>query len=108
MPLGFFFVCALPHTNNISGKGAMGNKIEALILRRVAEISQQRVAEALGRDPSSTSRIMSGQAGIHIAELDKLFETLGLEVFESDGGSVVLPREKYDALVVLAREALCK
>jgi len=82
------------------------NNLEVLLLRKVAEVSQKEVAEAIGRDTSTTSRIFSGKTGVHIDEMEDFFTALGLKVIECDGEIVTLTKKRFEALRELARDGL--
>lgn len=83
-----------------------GVPLQTVILRRMASVKHKAVADALGTDESTVSRIASGERGIHLERLEAFFRELGLAVVEVGGNAVTIPSEKYRALQVLAREAL--
>ncbi len=82
------------------------SRLESVILRRAGEASHAKVADALGKDASTVSRIFSGAVGVTIRDMDAFFAALGLCVTEIGGETVLISRQKYEALMVLAREAL--
>ncbi len=82
------------------------NKTHQLLLQRVAEKSQAAVANAIGRDVSTVSRFFSGQGGIHIDEMEDLFDVLGLKIIECEGDIVSLPKEHFEALRTIARRGI--
>ncbi len=82
------------------------SNLEGLILRRVAEVGQKTVCEALNKDPSTVSRIFSGKLGIQLGELETLLGCLGLIVIERDGSEIKLSKEDYQALLTIARKGL--
>lgn len=84
----------------------MSRNIENLILRRLANVGQKVLAEALSCDISRISRFSSGDASIKLSEIGPLFAALGVAVTEVGGDSVVLPRAKLRAMKILAREGL--
>jgi len=82
------------------------NKTEALLLRKVAEVSQKVVADAIGRDTSTVSRIFSHQTGIHIDEMENFLTAMGLQIIECPGETVTIPKEEHRALKLLASKGL--
>jgi hypothetical protein len=83
---------------------AMARKVEALILRRLAAVSQAAVARQCGWTESHTSRIASSQAGVKLDELGRYLEVLGLRLVDKEARLV--DQDEYHALRVLARKAL--
>ena len=82
------------------------SRLESVIFRRAGEASHAKVAAALGKDASTVSRIFSGAIGVQIKDMEAFFNAMGLCVSEIGGETVVISRKKYEALTVLAREAL--
>ena len=80
--------------------------LQTLILRRMASVKHKAVAEAIGADESTVSRMVSGERGLALDKLESFLAALGMTVIEVGGDAVTIPREKYRALQVLAREAL--
>jgi transcriptional regulator with XRE-family HTH domain len=80
--------------------------LQTLILRRLASTRNRVVAEALGVDDTTVSRISSGERGIPLDKLEKFLGALGIAGVEVGGRHVTISAEKYQALLVLAREAL--
>lgn len=68
---------------------------EHLIRSRLADLSNEQIAAALGRDQSVASRIRSGEAGIPIGKLGAFMATLGLAVVEANGDMVTVPASRY-------------
>jgi hypothetical protein len=83
---------------------AMARKLEALILRRLAVVSQAAVARQCGWTESHISRIASSQAGVKLNELGIYLEALGLKLVDREAQTV--DQDEYHALRVLARKAL--
>lgn len=84
----------------------MTDPLQTLILRRLAAVKNDAVAQAIGHDESHVSRIGTGERGVRLAELGAFLGALGLKVIEVGGDSVTLPAEKLRALKVLARDGL--
>ncbi len=84
----------------------MAMKLESVILRRAGEAGHAKVAVALGKDASTVSRIFAGAVGVSIHDMQAFFDAMGLCVSEIGGETVVISRQKYEALMVLARESL--
>jgi len=83
------------------------SKLEARILRAAALLGQQAIQRAIGANPSSVSRILSSQRGVHIHEIEGFLAALGMRVVDSDSdGFITLTREEYRALKTLALKAL--
>lgn len=84
----------------------MTDALHSLILRRLAAVKNEHVAQAIGHDESHVSRIGTGDRGVRLVELGAFLEALGLKVIEVGGDSVTIPAEKLRALKVLARDGL--
>lgn len=87
-------------------KSETANNLHVLILQKVAERKQSVIAEAIGRDTSTVSRIISCQSGIHIDEIEDFLNVLGLKIIQCDGDTITLPKIEYDALRVIARRGI--
>lgn len=66
-------------------------------LRSQRGVSQRRLAEVLGLDPSALSRIESGERGLAVSELVALAEFLGVDID-------ALLRDEVDALPLFRNE----
>jgi len=82
------------------------SKLESLILRRAGEVTHVKVADALGKDTSTVSRIFGGSVGVQLADLEKFFDAINLQVVEIGGDTVEISADEYRALQVLARKSL--
>lgn len=80
--------------------------LQTLILRRMASVKHKTVADAIGSDESTVSRMASGERGLSLDKLEAFLAALGMTVIEVGGDAVTIPRQKYRALQVLARDAL--
>lgn len=74
----------------------------------MAEVKDEVLAEAMGMDRSQISRIRSGERGIRIQELDKLYKVLGLATVCDVGDVVTMTAERAHAIEYLAAEALMR
>lgn len=83
-----------------------GVPLQTLVLRRMASVKHKAIAEALGTDESTVSRIASGERGINLERLEAFLTELGLAVVEVGGQAVTVSRDKYRATQLLAIEAL--
>lgn len=84
----------------------MNAAVKDLIMRRLASAKNVDIGRAIGHDESHVSRIMSGERGVRISEMDAFFRSLGLHVVELGGDAVTLPAEEVRAMRVLARKGL--
>lgn len=91
-----------------AGTGAAPSRLSGEILRRAAGKKNAVIGAAIGHDDGHVSRILSGERGLRLDELEPFFLSLGLYVIESDGEMVQITAEKLAALKLLAREALGK
>lgn len=82
--------------------------LEAMVLKRVAPLTQKRVAEAIGVEPTNFSRFLNNSGHrLTFAEFCQLLDVLELDVVApGDDSMVCLPREEYQALRTLARKGL--
>lgn len=82
------------------------HRLESMILRRAGDATYTKVADAIGKDVSTVSRVFSGQSGVQLVDLEAFLAALGLQVVEVGGDSVTITAEEYHALQVLARKSL--
>lgn len=87
-------------------ESALSRNIESLILRRLATVKQNVLAEALGCSETRISRLASGKASIKLSELGPFLHALGIVATEVGGDHVTLPRAKVRAMKILARDGL--
>lgn len=74
------------------------------VLQRLARVKNSAVAEAIGKDESTVSRVASGELGVKLADLQPFLHALGLKCV--DAGRVCVDREVYESYKVLAGKAL--
>lgn len=84
----------------------MAESLHTLILRRMAHTKNRKVAEALGCDESTVSRISSGERGIRLDEMEAFLTTLGVAWVEAGTEVQIPPAEEVRALQVFARKGL--
>lgn len=80
--------------------------LESLILRKVATVKNDTVAQAIAHDAGHVSRICSGERGLKLSDLQAFFDVLGLKVIECEGETVTIPRKTLDSLKHLVKESL--
>ncbi len=80
---------------------ASSRKVLQLILQRIADLKYQTVADAIGRDESTVSRIVSGDSGVKLQELVPFLDITGFKLVPKDHYCVQLDR--WNALVVYAK-----
>lgn len=85
------------------GVDETSRKVEWMVLKRLASVRGRRVAEALGKDESTISRISSSQTGIPLRELGKFLDLLDLKVV--DKAVVCLRADVAQAYATLVRRA---
>lgn len=74
------------------------------ILQRHARVKNSTIAEAIGVDESTVSRVASGQAGVKLTDLQAYLRALGLKIV--DAGRVCVDRDVYESYKTLATKAL--
>lgn len=80
-------------------------KNRSVIANAISEATQKRVAEAIGgRAASYVSRFLTNEQNITFEELLQLMEVCDLVVVRNTDGHVVVPADKYRALVLFAKE----
>lgn len=72
------------------------------ILRAIATVKNQAVADAIGRDDSTVSRIVSGESGVKLDVLQPFLACLGLKVVPF--GHICIDAEEWEATRVMARK----
>ncbi len=87
-------------------RSASSSNLESLVLRRVASVKNITVAQAIKHDEGHVSRVMSGERGLKLAELQAFFDVLGLKVIECEGPTVTISAKTYESLTHLLKEAL--
>lgn len=88
---------------------ARPSRTETLILRRAAADSgRARLAVVLNHDDGHISRILSGERGLRLHEIEDFLSTLGLAIVESDGPLRSVPDWEYQSLVRKAVSAYQK
>lgn len=85
---------------------ASARKLLQVILQRVATVKNSTVGDAIGKDESTVSRIVSGESGVRLEVLHPFLAALGLKVV--DAGRICIDVEKYNAMLVLAKRAIAQ
>ena len=82
--------------------------LESMVLNRVAPMTQKRVAELIGVEPTNFSRFLNNSGhSLSFAKICQLLEVLELDVVAPGDASVVcVPRAEYEALRCLAKKGL--
>jgi hypothetical protein len=83
---------------------ASARRLAQVVMQRLAKVKNQAVAEAIGKDESTVSRIVSGDTGIKLADLQPFLSALSLKVV--DAGQVCVDRAVYESYRTLARAAI--
>lgn len=79
---------------------------EADLLRRIAQVHQNAVAEATGLSTTMINGVVAGQKGLTLPNIGPFLQALGYTINQRDGEQVTVSRHEYEALKVLARQAL--
>ena len=87
---------------------ASTRNIEQEVLRAIAERGVGTVAQRIGLDDSSVSRIISGQQGIKLEHLEPFLRSLGMRIITTEAEIVAMPADELEALRVLAMKGLSK
>ena len=75
-------------------------KLSQLILQRLAGVKNYTVAQAINKDESTVSRIVSGESGIKLDDLENFLGALDLKCVGRN--QVCVDREEYAAFRALA------
>lgn len=75
-----------------------------LLLQRVAGVKNQAVSQAIKKDESTVSRIVSGETGVKLDDLQAFLLVLGLKVVDANKHCV--DRDVWQAYKTLAGAAL--
>jgi hypothetical protein len=83
---------------------AIARKTVQVVLQRLATVKNQTVAEAIGKDESTVSRIASGEVGIKLNDLHAFIDALGLKIV--DKNQRCIDSSIYEAYKTLATAAI--
>lgn len=83
---------------------ASARNLVQVVLQKLAKAKNATVAEAIGKDESTISRIVSGESGIKLADLQPFLAALGLKVVGAE--QVCIDRAIYESYKTLATAAL--
>lgn len=82
---------------------AFARNFESEVLRKVAEVQYDAIADALGCDKSTVSR-MFGERGLRLAEIPVVLKALGWKLVSKD--KVCVDRSVYESFRTIAAAAL--
>ena len=85
---------------------ARARKVVQVILQRVAGVKNQAVGDAIGKDESTVSRIVSGEIGVKLELLEPFLTSLALKIV--DANRICIDVEKYNAMLILAKRAIAQ
>lgn len=74
------------------------------VLHRLARVKNKVIAEAIGKDESTVSRVASGDVGVKLEDMQPFLHALGLKVV--DVSRVCVDREVYESYRTLACKAM--
>lgn len=80
------------------------SNIESMLLRRLAQVHQKTVAEAIGSDETHVSRFASGERGLRIHQLGPALDSLGLKLV--DASDVTVDAKYLESLRNLAMRGI--
>jgi transcriptional regulator with XRE-family HTH domain len=83
---------------------AHARKLSQMVMQRIASVKNQAVADAIGKDQSTVSRIVSGETGIKLDDLQPFLAALDLKVVGAN--QVCVDRDVYESYRTLARAAI--
>ena len=80
-------------------------KNESVIVKAIADVTQQKAAEAMGKSYASyVSTFLSGDQKITFVEMLGLLDGAGLAVHRCSDDSVIVPSEDWRGMVRLAKK----
>lgn len=77
-----------------------------VILSLFAKVGQTAIADKTGIDNTVLSRFACGERGLTIQQLGAVLDAIGGAVVDTGGDAITIPRAKYEALRVLARDGI--
>lgn len=83
---------------------AMSPKSAQVLMRSLARLPLDVLAQALSKDESTASRVRSGEARVTVGEFCDLLDAAGLKVVSRE--KVCVDKQKYEALATLAVAAM--
>ncbi|QBQ54942.1 hypothetical protein [Nitrosococcus wardiae] len=86
------------------GGNANTRKMRSLVLQRVAEKGQKRIAERIESTVTRISRFFSGNGGLTLDEVIETLDENDLKVVDKD--AITISAEEYAALKLFARKGL--
>ena len=91
-------------TTSSDTQESMTRKTSQVLLRELARMPLEAIANVLSKDESVASRVRSGEARLTIGELCNIVDAAGLKIVPKD--KVCVDRQKYEALATLAAAAM--
>lgn len=82
----------------------MTRKSSQVLLRTLAKMPLDQLAQALSKDESTASRVRSGEARLTVGEFCDLVDAAVMKIVPAS--KVCVDREKYEALATLAVAAM--
>lgn len=90
-----------------SGPERNGQQFLTRLLRCVRNTKQRELGDAVGWDPSKTSRVLANECPALLVEVLEFMAHAGVAVIDAPGGdTVTVSRSHYEALVTLASERM--
>lgn len=77
---------------------------ELKLFKILNNVGQQKIADLLGVTQQEASKKLNGENGFKLTQLAQVFDAGGIQL--AGRGDVVIPKDEYDALKVLAKKAL--
>src|SRR5574341_92714 len=86
------------------GPISIARKSSQALLRQLARMPLDKIAQALSKDDTTASRVRSGEARVTVGEFCDLLDAAGLKLVPAS--KVCVDRQKYEALATLAAAAM--
>lgn len=80
-----------------------GNPV-AILATRLAKLSLEDIARALGKDDTHACKVRSGEKACTVADLAKLIPLCGLKLVDRD--KVCVDRQAYESMTYIASKAM--
>jgi hypothetical protein len=91
----------------LSGTGTQQTrKLSQVLMQRLAAVKNTTVAQAIRKDESTVSRIVSGETGIKLDDLQAFLDSLGYKVV--DKNRVCVDAEEFRSYRLLATKYLAQ
>jgi hypothetical protein len=93
-----------PQGASSSNSAAMASNPVALLSTRLAKVSLEDIARALGKDDTAACKIRSNERAATVAELARLIPLCGLKLVDKD--KVCVDRQAYESMTYIASKAM--